>query len=607
MAVDIGAVEHAAPIIVSTTVDESDGNYAAGDLSLREALVLAAVLAGTDTVRFADSLFVHGATGITLTYDGADSGTLPDVLTVGSSVVIEGPSAQHLAVRGNNLTGVFQVNSGVTATIRDLSITGGSAGTGGGIMTSGTLTLERVSVDHSTGGAGGGIYVGGGTLSVSKSTIANNSASFGGGGIFIVGGQVVIDSSTISTNTVISGSGGGVYLAGGTLQLVQSTVTQNRGVGGGLKLITANQATVKNSIIAENFNGGGSAPDDISGTLNVGASSYNLLGSGGSGGLADGVNGNIVLAAGQSADMPLGEYGGTTKTHALYSYSRAIDSGNEALVVPGATDQRGLERSVAAFIGLNPHVDIGAFEYLASLTVTTLVDENDGNFALSDLSLREALIVAAATPNFDSSNVGETINFAPSLFAAGPATLSVAYTGDDFFIDPMVIGGTVFINGPGMDILTIDGQYETGLFHVEAGNFATFRDLRMTAGYADPNGGLIAGYGGAIYAAGGVVLERTKLDNNIASYGGAVYTTATGGVSIISSEVIFNQSLIGGAVFADGGGVTVDSSDVSNNRAILLVAPSRDPTACRFRIARCILIMVEERGARYTSSRVGHQ
>ena len=37
-AIDIGAYEFAAPIVVRTLADEDDGSYAAGDLSLREAL-----------------------------------------------------------------------------------------------------------------------------------------------------------------------------------------------------------------------------------------------------------------------------------------------------------------------------------------------------------------------------------------------------------------------------------------------------------------------------------------------------------------------------------------------------------------------------------------
>jgi CSLREA domain-containing protein len=45
----------AGPIVVSTTVDELDGNISTGDLSLREAIVLANSSPGANTITFATS------------------------------------------------------------------------------------------------------------------------------------------------------------------------------------------------------------------------------------------------------------------------------------------------------------------------------------------------------------------------------------------------------------------------------------------------------------------------------------------------------------------------------------------------------------------------
>jgi len=92
------------------------------------------------------------------------------------------------------------------------------------------------------------------------------------------------------------------------------------------------------------------------------SSSYNLIGIGGSGGLVNGVNHNIVGAAHPGLG-PLQDNGGPTQTHALLPSSPAIDKGSS---FGSTTDQRGLPRPYD-----NPRIpnaeggdgsDIGAFE-----------------------------------------------------------------------------------------------------------------------------------------------------------------------------------------------------------------------------------------------------
>src|SRR5262249_9738603 len=58
--VDIGAFELVPlgiPLVVDSTADEDDGNYTAGDLTLREALALANAYPGADTISFAPAVF----------------------------------------------------------------------------------------------------------------------------------------------------------------------------------------------------------------------------------------------------------------------------------------------------------------------------------------------------------------------------------------------------------------------------------------------------------------------------------------------------------------------------------------------------------------------
>ncbi len=96
------------------------------------------------------------------------------------------------------------------------------------------------------------------------------------------------------------------------------------------------------------------------------ASSYNLIGTGGSGGLVNGVNHNQVGVANPGLGT-LAQNGGPTRTVALLPGSPAIDRGSNAFVTAGETDQRGLTRVA------NGTVDIGAFEVQTTSVVSASV------------------------------------------------------------------------------------------------------------------------------------------------------------------------------------------------------------------------------------------
>ena len=373
--IDIGSVETS--FVVSTLVDESDGNYAANDLSLREAIALAAATPGSDLVEFDETLTSAGPATITLSYDGPDSGTVPDPLSLASNVVIDGPAANLLSISGNNLTRVFEVNSGVNATIKDLRITGGSASTGAGVYSVGALTLSGVEIDsNSAASMGGGIHVAGGTLTLSNSTLSNNFAYGAGGGIYLgtTSAAALIVNTTISANSA-NYVGGGVYDGSSGANIVNSTVTANSTWYSGAGIYGSYGTKLTNSIVAAN-----AGNKDIEGNFNAN-SSYNLIGfdSNLSNAINNAVNHNQV--GGQSGApaidarlTALGYYGGTTKTHALKSGSSAIDSGDNSVLAAYdlAFDQRGpsYRRLVDWDEDFNARIDIGAFE-VALLEVFT--------------------------------------------------------------------------------------------------------------------------------------------------------------------------------------------------------------------------------------------
>jgi fibronectin-binding autotransporter adhesin len=134
---------------------------------------------------------------------------------VSGSLTVTGPGANLLTVNGNHASRVFDVSGG-TAAISGLTITGGSAQSGGGLYDeNGTISLTNVTVSGNSasgayGGLGGGLFVGndGGAVSVINCTVSGNSASNQGGGLIIYGGTVSL------TNTIVAGQTAGGDVTG---------------------------------------------------------------------------------------------------------------------------------------------------------------------------------------------------------------------------------------------------------------------------------------------------------------------------------------------------------------------------------------------------------
>lgn len=181
--------------------------------------------------------------------------TLAGTITVSTSITIDGPGASSLAVSGNNSTSVFQIDSGTTVAVSDLTISDGSAAdNGGGIDNSGALTITDAtlsdnSADNGGGGGGGGaIDNNGGNLTITDSDFSDNVSGEddGGGGLGGAidngGGTVTISGSTFTDNQATDGGavdngdaliGGGK--SGGTVTVSDSTFSgNNAGVGGAI-------------------------------------------------------------------------------------------------------------------------------------------------------------------------------------------------------------------------------------------------------------------------------------------------------------------------------------------------------------------------------------
>lgn len=139
---------------------------------------------------------------------------------------------------GNTGGGIF--NSG-TLTLTECTLSSnravlGADPGGGGIENSdGVLTLNRCTVSGNSSTYGGGIENYPGTLVLNQCTIANNSATLNGGGISSSGGSITVNQSTICGNsggTSFGSGGGGIGVNVGTMSLSNSIVAQNTATAG---------------------------------------------------------------------------------------------------------------------------------------------------------------------------------------------------------------------------------------------------------------------------------------------------------------------------------------------------------------------------------------
>jgi hypothetical protein len=321
--------------VVSNTNDSGPG-------SLRQALAIA---------NDGDTIDATGISGIITLTTGQ--------LLLDKSVTINGAGADVLAIDGNAISRVFQIDLGTSVAISGLTLRNGQGNFGGAILNGATamLTIINCTLSGNTAGFGGGTF-NSGTLTVANSTVSGNSASEGGGTYNSGGGVLTITNSTFSGN-VASEIGGAIFNLM-TLQIGNSTLSDNSSplLAGGV--LNFGSLQIANTILKAGdsgvniyTNGGGT----------VTSLGYNLSSDDAGGyltGPGDQILTNPVLG-------PLQGNGGPTFTHALLPGSPAIDAGDPNFTPPPFFDQRGTGFSRV----VDGRIDIGSFEVQGSTTTPT--------------------------------------------------------------------------------------------------------------------------------------------------------------------------------------------------------------------------------------------
>ena len=484
-------------------------------------------------------------------------------LDISKSLSIDG-ELHDIVISGGNASRVFNINPNVGAvntthvTFNNLTIANGNVQTddcgssavdkcGGGIMIQNEhaeVTLKNSTVTNNSAEFGSGIYVDAGTLTIERSTISGNTAAHSGGGLYNWKGTLTLDNSTLSSNSA-SGHGGGILNGQGITTVSNSTITNNSvdtAIGSGIGSFSGASSTdtsVYNSLISGN-NGSdlaliGNNPDDSFSSFG-----YNLIGTIDSNitAFTNGINGDQTNITNPQLE-PLSNNGGFTFTHALLPNSPAIDKSN--CTGGPAIDQRGMERP-------RDHTcDVGSYELNACINVVDVIS----NAASGLGSLRQAIN--------DVCDGGE-------IYFDGDFTIDLSAESE------LLINKSLTIDGDKSDI-TISGGDNVRVFKVAgtAPVSVIFKNLTIAHGKAQ-SGSCSVNHDSC---GGGILIDHTvtatiidsTFSDNTASYGGAIYND--GGNLSISKSTFSNGSGFygGGGIYNWGGTSSITQSSFSNNWA----------------------------------------
>ena len=381
------AIYHPTGLVVTTASDVIDANGGVcaglpivnlpgpdGFTSLREAICAANAAPGPDSISFAASL-----NGIPITLSIVGTGENQNVtgdLDILDDLTIVGNGPENTIVQAGttNLNGidrVFDIRSNDTVVMESLTVRFGRVNdNGAGIYNnSGNLTMTEDKINENSANFGGAFFNYQGTITIERSTVADNSAVNNSGGVdntaFSGGATLNVYNSTFSGNS--AGFAGGAILAytggGGaaTVNLVNATIHDNLAAVGALTAWDNGNVAVinmENSLVADQT---GITPDCVAITGGTFVSNnYNLD----SDGTCNLVQANDI-PDGTANLGPLQDNGGHTQTHALLTGSQAIDSGNNTTCAAAPinnVDQRGVARPQ------NTTCDIGAYELVTAVT-----------------------------------------------------------------------------------------------------------------------------------------------------------------------------------------------------------------------------------------------
>lgn len=474
--------------------------------------------------------------------------------TIDETLTIDGSDVANLEISGINASSIFRISSGTAVTLTNLTVTGGDATGGSDCPTS----------------CGGAIYSEG-QLSLVATMLKFNDAQ-AGGAIYNDGGTLAIEDSAIYGND--AENGGGVLNSDGQVTIHNSTFAGNEafsefGVflfGGGI--FNDGMLTIHNSTFSNNSAPfGGGLFNNSNGTLHM--SNTIIAGSSNDdcydpGTIATNVN-NLVEdgtcaenASGLiTADPLLGslqDNGGPTLTKVPQPGSPAIDAGAAAHCLPA--DQRGAIRPQDGDGDGEAICDIGAVEVPAVQTGPhfTVTVADDPGDGHC------GAISCTLREAIGASNRSAGAN---DIIFDLPPESTILLSGSSL----PAVTGTLTIDGRTAISLTLDGNDASRILEIGSGTAVTVTTLTFANGHATGDFSFERD-GGAIYNDGGMLtVDNSVFRSNTAEISGGAIDNNSGTLTLNESHFDSNTAAGAGGGLRNYGPLTVTSSSFSGNAA----------------------------------------
>jgi CSLREA domain-containing protein len=520
-----------AVIVVNTTDDELKTD---GDCSLREAITAA----NTDTVvdqcapgSGADTIALPaGVYTLTISGTGENLAATGD-LDITQSLALNGAGASMTVIDGGALDRVFHINPaqafGVAVSLTDLTVKNGIAGNGAGLYVdaSGTLTLTRTTISENTATAlGGGIYnfTRFSTLTVLTSTISHNASGdpdpgMGwqpGGGIYNEGGRLTVISTQIVDNSArgidsvswddgqggsgsprmhvegstISRNKGGIHTTGNGV-IDGSIISENDSFERGGGILTGGKLAVINTMVISNttpWNGGGIANDGELHATNCDISGNSANGEGG------GFHNSAFFYPASDTDPDINP---VTITNSTIANNQAGDSGGGIFTVQG---------SKITLINST----------ISGNTASGFQAQGGGIYSEAELEVRESTIADNKVTGFNTSGGGMFLGSWPRLIV----NTTISGNSADAF------GGGLFISlNPG------------------SGNTMAMNNLTVTDNTCDLISDNNGDGGGIFHESGSVTIQNSIIAGNFDNSTGTQHpdcSSAAGGISSTGHNLV---------------------------------------------------------------------
>ena len=401
-------------------------------------------------------------------------------IDINQNMTITGENQDNTIINGQQSgISIFYIETGITLTINNLTLTNSTAFYGGAICNEGNLTVinSTFTGNNATSyGFGAAIYNVEGNLTVINSTFTNNTAC-NGGAIYNVDGSLTVTNSTFTGNNANSG---GAILNDGTSTVINDTFTGNNAAGG--TIYNEGSLTLINSTFTGNTAGLGGAICN-EGSLTVINSTF---------------TGNNATYGGAICNS-----GNLTVNNISFIGNNASYGG--AIYTEMCSDGTDVRVTITNNIFKDNSADYGGAIYFYSYTYDgtgdVIITLNNSTFTSNSADYGGAIF------NYIWSDYGNmTVTINNSTFTSNSANYD---------------GGAIY-NQEGLLILN-NSSFTGNSASYEGGAIFNYGDTWITGcGFTGNN----ASYGGAIfnyYGAGTLTVNFSRIVGNIASCGAAIY------------------------------------------------------------------------------------